>query len=276
MSSGTRRTQPRPRPNPYSNFCLLNPSQSHPLSRKMQSMGEVSFQKSAGHTAVYTRSDSLSTRSNSTSGPACAAGVANFIIGLNPTPQIAPQLQPPPVSSLHLRSTVRGRVGGHPELLSLSQPHRGASPMSTGVVSHWRGVQVRQHLATGGTRCEALAHRQAHLLGTATRVCARYQRLPLRVLCRPRPRDPTGATLRAPPSSLLRALASSVHSNKGRQLRPQDNNNDSSNSPERRPPPKVKRTYFPGFSLFIPGVHLLTGRSSAMTDIPVRTWLYTS
>ena len=84
-----------------------------------------------GKATIGTRSGSRSTLSNSTSGSACEADVTNLIMALNPTSLTAPQLQPPSVPPLHLQSTLLGRVGGHPELLSLSPPRLGVSPMST-------------------------------------------------------------------------------------------------------------------------------------------------
>ena len=85
-------------------FLEVPPSQPVPVSSsvtKMQSMREVSFRKSPGDLVVCTRSDSRRTLSNSTSGSACAMDVANLIMGLNPTPHTAPQLQPQPVPPLH-------------------------------------------------------------------------------------------------------------------------------------------------------------------------------
>ena len=86
-------------------FLKVPPSQPVPISSsvtKRQSMWKLSFWKSAGDTAVCTRSDSPCARSNSMPGPAW---------GLNPTSPAALQLQPPPVSCICSRRCGIGSEG---------------------------------------------------------------------------------------------------------------------------------------------------------------------
>ena len=91
---------------------------------------ETVYREAAGEATVGAQCDSHSTHCNSTSGSARAANVTNLIIGLNLTSPTAPQLEPPPVPLLYLQSTLRCRIGAHPELVALSQPRRRVSPTS--------------------------------------------------------------------------------------------------------------------------------------------------
>ncbi|KAH8993472.1 kinase-like protein [Lactarius akahatsu] len=198
---------------------------------------KLSFGKSAGEAVTGTRSDSRSTRSNSTSGSARATNVTNLIMGLNPTSPPAP---PPP-------STLRGRMGGNPEPLSHTRsgrPLASSSSSSSTTSGNWRNSIVF-------TRYSNQSVRSVSTFATSVSASSASSSTNWR-----NPQSPT-----FPSSS---SLASSVNSNKG--CSPQLNNNN--NGLLRRPPPNVKRTYFPGPSQFIPGMHLLTGRPSVMTGVP--------
>ncbi|KAH9171195.1 kinase-like protein [Lactarius sanguifluus] len=227
-------------------FLDVPPSQPVPVSTlippvtKKPSKWKLSFGKSAGEAVTGMRSDSRSTRSNSTSGSARATNVTNLIMGLNPTPPPAP---PPP-------STLRGQVGGNPESLSQSPPRRGAgrplassSSSSSTTSSNWRNsmssTNTNQSVRSVSTFATSVSASSA---SSSTNW-----------------RNPQSPTF---PSSS--SLAPSVNSNKG--CPPQLNINN--NGLPRRPPPNIKRTYFPGPSQFIPGMHLLTGRPSVMTGVP--------
>ncbi|KAH9032468.1 kinase-like protein [Lactarius pseudohatsudake] len=242
------------------------PSQPVPVSTsippvtKKPSKWKLSFGKSAGEAVTGTRSDSRSTCSNSTSGSARATNVTNLIMGLNPT------VPSPPVPPLHLQSTLRGRMGGNPEPLSQSPPRRGASPTSTRsgrplasssssgstTSSNWRNSMSSTNTSSSAfTRYSNQSVRSVSTFATSVSASSASSSTNWR-----NPQSPT-----FPSSS---SLAPSVTSNKG--CPPQLNNNN--NGLPRRPPPNVKRTYFPGPSQFIPGMHLLTGRPSVMTGVP--------
>ena len=252
-------------------FLEVPPSQPVPVSpsvTKKPSRWKLSFGKSAGEAATTARSDSHSTRSSSTSGSARAANVTNLIMGLNPATPTALQSQPPPVSPQHLQSTLRGRVGGHPELVSLSSPRRGASPTSTRsgrplassssstTSSNWRNSMSSTNTSTSTfTRYSNQSMRSVSTFATSVSASSASSSTNWR-----NPQSPT-----FPSSS---SLASSVHSSKGSQPQPQNNNINSGNNLPRRPPSNIKRTYFSGPSPLIPGMHLLTGGSSVMTGVP--------
>ena len=181
-------------------FLKVPPSQPVTTSSsvtKRQSMWKLSFWKSTGDTAVCTRSDSPSARSNSTPGPAW---------GLNPTSPAAPQLQPPPVPCICSRRCGIGSEG-IPNFRRCCNRGVGRGRQVRGMVGHWREVQARQHPAIGETRCRAPIRRGAHLRGTATRVCARFRPLPPQPLPHPSRRARTGTTLRSLPSPLPRAFS---------------------------------------------------------------------
>jgi hypothetical protein len=247
-------------------FLDVPPAQPVPVSptvTKKQSRWKLSFGKSGGEATIGMRSDSRSTHSNSTSGSARATNVTNLIMGLNPTTPTTPQSQPPPVPSLHLQPTLRGRAGGHPDLLSLSQQRRGASPTSTrsgrplasssssiaSSNSNWRNSMSSTNTSTSTfTRYSNQSMRSISTFATSVSASSASSSTNWR-----NPQSPT-----FPSSS---SLASSVHSGKGSQ--PQSNMNNNNSLP-RRPPSNIKRTYFSGASALIP----LTGRSAVMSGVP--------
>ncbi|KAH8996405.1 kinase-like protein [Lactarius hatsudake] len=196
-------------------FLDVPPSQPAPPSK-----WKLSFGKSAGEAVTGTRSDSRSTHSNSTSGTARATNVTNLIMGLNPTS--------PPASS---PSTLRGRVGGHPEHVSQSPPRRGAgrplassSSSSSTASSNWRNSMSSTNTSSSTfTRYSNQSVRSVSTFATSVSASSASSSTNWR-----NPQSPT-----FPSSS---SLASSVNSNKG--CPPQLNNNN--NGLPRRPPPNIK------------------------------------
>ncbi|KAI9452488.1 kinase-like protein [Lactarius psammicola] len=237
-------------------------STSKPPVTKKPSKWKLSFGKSAGEAAIGTRSDSRSTRTNSTSGSARATNVTNLIMGLNPaSPPVPSQLQPPPVP------TLRGRVGGHPEPLSPSQARRGASPTST------RSGRPMPSMSSSSSTTSSNWRNSMSSTNTSTSAFTRYSNQSMRSISTFATTVSTSSASsstnwrnpQSPTFPSCSSLASSVNSNKAC---PPPNNNNSNNSLPRRPPPNIKRTYFSGPSQFIPGMHLLTGRPSVMTGVP--------
>jgi serine/threonine protein kinase len=232
-----------------------------PSVTKKQSRWKLSFGKSAGEAAIGTRSDSRSTRSNSTSGTARATNVANLIMGLNPSSPLAPQ--PPPVPPLPLQSALRGRGVGDPDQ---SPPRRGASPTSTRsgrplassssstTSSNWRNSMSSTNTSTSTfTRYSNQSMRSISTFATSVSASSASSSTNWR--------NPQ----QSPTFPSTSSLASSVHSNKGS---PQPQNSNNNNGLPRRPPPNIKCTYLSGPSPFMPGMYLLTGGSSVMNGVP--------
>ena len=178
-------------------FHHLSPPQYHPLSQKGEQAETVFREKR--HRGNYWRSLWLSERPFQLDAWLCARTHATTLLtGLSPTSPVIAQLNPPPVPPLHLRSNLQGQVGGHPELLPLSQLLRGASATS---------AQSARLLASSPTRCRVPTCRHAHLLVTlipSIRSASMFQRLLPRFLHHSRHRAPTSPILRVPPPRLPR------------------------------------------------------------------------
>ena len=160
------------------------------------------------------------------------------------------------------RCTLRYRS---PDLLSLSQRRRGASPTST---CSSRPLES----SSSSTRSSNWQNSMSNT-NTLTSTFMRYSNESMRSIstfstfvsapsASPSTnwRNPQSATF---PSSS--SLASSVHSGKGS---PSQSNSDNNNSLPRRPPSNVNCTYFSGASALIPGMGLLTEWSTVMSGVP--------
>ena len=199
-------------------FRQLSPPQYHPLSRKGEQAEAVFREKR--RRGNYWRSLWLSERPFQLDAWLCARTHATTLLtALSPTSPVIAQLNPPPVPPLQLKSNMRAQVGGHPELLPLSQLLRGASPTST-----WSG----QLLASSPTRCRAPTHQQAYLLVTlipSIRSASKFLRSLPRFLHHSRHRTPTSPILRVPPPRLPRVRLPLFIRARGYQPRVQDNTN---------------------------------------------------
>src|SRR6266850_1737579 len=237
---------------------------SMPTVTKKPSRWKLSFGKSAGEASLNnTRSDS---HPNSNASSARAANVSNLILGLSPPPiPLQPKSPSPPPSSFSPPETSEQGRGEQ------QQPQRPASP--TSVCSGRALPNVSTAAASGKRNSVASTNTSTSTFSTFTR----YSNQSMRSVStfattvstssassenwrsgrtasscsdwRRRPDPPTC------PSST--SLASSLHS---------QNSHNSGLPP--RPPSNVKRTCFSAHSPLIPGIHLLTGRSSVMTGVP--------
>ncbi|KAI0301079.1 kinase-like domain-containing protein [Multifurca ochricompacta] len=238
---------------------------SLPVVTKKPSRWKLSFGKSAGEAAINARSDSRSTNSNSTSGSARAANVTNLIMGLNPSSfsPVPPLPQSPPsVSHMsNMEAHVRGRDGVPERHSQQVNPRRGVSPTSTRsgrplasssssmASNNWRSSMASTNTSTSAfTRYSNQSTRSVSTFATSVSTSSASSSTNWRK--HPGPTFPSSSS-----------LASSVHSSNG------SLNSHNSGLP-RRPPPNVKCTYFSTPSPLIPGMHLLTGRSSVMNGVP--------
>ena len=231
VSSAARPAQLRHPPNPSLMLRLHSPSQYHPLSQKSRAGGNCPSGRALAR--------QLLARHLALTAPVRIRHLA-LRMGLNPTSPTAPQLQPPPVLPLHPQSTLRARVGWHPELLSLSSPRRGASPTST--------LSGRPLANSSSSTTSSNGRNLISSTNTSTSTFTMYSNQSMRsvstfatsVSASSASSSTNWLNPQSPTFTSSSSLASSVYSNKGCQLQLQDNNNNSSNSLPRRPPPKVE------------------------------------